>query len=102
MTAYDRIRLLWPDHLGLARGKYLPAHLAERGTGHCATTFGLGYDRSMIPAPGSFLLEGLRDITATYDTEAVYPGWEDPATGVAVGHLDFEGAPYVYSLSSHL
>ena len=97
MTDYDRMRVLWPDHLGIPRGKYLPMHLAERGTGHCATTFGLGYDRSMIPAPGSFLLEGLRDVWASYDPADVHPGWEDDSTGVAVAHLDFEGAPYTFA-----
>ncbi len=97
MTAYDRIRVMWPDHLGLARGKYLPARLAHKGTGHCATTFAQGYDNSLIPAPGGFLLEGLRDVHSTFDPEGVRPGWEDDATGVAVGHLDFEGQPYRYS-----
>ena len=46
-----RIRVLWPDHLGLARGKYLPVRLAERGTRHSITLFSLGYDRDMVPAP---------------------------------------------------
>lgn len=94
---YERIRLLWPDHLGLARGKYLPAHLAEQGTNHCVSTFALGYDRSLIPAPGSYLLEGLRDIHASFDPATVRPGWEDDRTGVAVGHLDMDGAPYTYA-----
>ncbi len=97
MTAYDRIRLLWPDHLGLARGKYLPARIAERGTSHCVTTFALGYDRSMIDAPGGFLLEGLRDVHAAYDPQLVRPGWEDEGTGVAVAHLSLDDEPYTYS-----
>jgi glutamine synthetase len=94
---YDRIRVLWPDHLGLARGKYLPARLAEAGTNHCVTTFALGYDRSMIPAPGAYLLEGLRDVQSTYDPEHVHPGWDDDRTGVAVGHLTMDGEPYTFS-----
>ncbi len=94
MTEYDRIRVMWPDHLGLARGKYLPAHLAHKGTYHCVSTFALGYDRSMIPAPGSYLLEGLRDAHSTFDPGQVHPGWEDDKTGVAVGHLAMDGEPY--------
>ncbi len=97
MTNYDRIRVLWPDHLGLPRGKYLPIHVAHHGTHHCASTFALGYDRSMIPAPGAFLLEGLKDVLSTYDPGQVHPGWEDDRTGVAVGHLDMEGEPYRWS-----
>jgi len=47
---FDRVRVLWPDHLGLARGKYVPAGLADRGTRHCTGTWSLGYDRGMTRA----------------------------------------------------
>ena len=97
MTDFDRYRVLWPDHLGIARGKYLPARIAQNGTGHCASAFALGYDRSMVPAPGSFLLEGLRDVWATLDPASVHPSWEDDRTGVAVAHLEFEGSPYTFA-----
>ena len=53
MNDYRRIRVLWPDHLALARGKYLPAHLAHRGTRHSMSVFALLYDRDMRPAPGT-------------------------------------------------
>ncbi len=96
-SAYDRIRVLWPDHLGLARGKYLPARLAERGTTHCTAVFALAYDRTMVPAPGSFLLDGLPDMLATFDPAQVRPGWDDDRTGVAVGHLSLHGQPYRWS-----
>jgi glutamine synthetase len=97
MSEYDRIRVLWPDHLGLARGKYVPARLASRGANHCVATFALGYDRSMIPAPGAYLLEGLRDVQSTFDLGQVRPSWEDDRTGVVVGHLSLDGEPYVNS-----
>jgi len=97
MTDYERFRVMWPDHLGLARGKYLPAALADRGTGHCVTTFGLGYDRSMTPAPGAYLLEGLIDVRSTFDRATVRPGWEDDITGVAVGDLTIRGEVYTVS-----
>jgi glutamine synthetase len=96
LSEFDRIRLLWPDHHGLARGKYLPLHLAERGTNHCATVFGTGLDRELVPAPGAYLLEGLRDIAAGYDPKAVRPGWEDNRTGVVVGHLTLDDGPYTF------
>ena len=94
MTDYDRIRVMWADHLGIPRGKYLPARIADRGTSHCVTTFALGYDRSMIPAPHSYLLEGLRDVHSSFDPDSVRPSWEDERTGVAVGHLTLEGEPF--------
>lgn len=97
MNQYDRLRVLWPDHLGIPRGKYLPEALAHKGTYHCVSTFALGYDRSMVPAPGSFLLEGLRDTLSTFDPAQVHPGWEDDRTGVVVGHLEMDGEPYPWS-----
>jgi len=94
VTDYDRIRVMWPDHLGLPRGKYLPIRLADKGTNHCVTTFALGYDRSMIPAPGGYLLDGLPDIHCGFEADEVRPGWDDPHTGVVVGHLSLNGEPY--------
>jgi glutamine synthetase len=92
MNTYDRIRVLWPDHLGLARGKYLPIRYAERGAYHCMSLFALGYDREMTPAPGTRMLEGLPDLHATFDLQQVRNGWE-PNTGVAVADIWFRGDP---------
>ncbi len=97
LNDYQRVRVLFPDQLGLARGKYLMPHLAERGTGHCATTYGLSYDRSMIPAPGSYLLEGLIDLECKLDASTLRPGWEANPTAVAIGDLTLHGEPFPYS-----
>lgn len=94
---YDRVRVMFPDHFGLPRGKYLPSHLADRGTGHCAALYGLGYDRSMNDAPGSYLLEGLIDFHATLDPATLRPGWEDGKTAVAVADIAMDGKPFPYS-----
>lgn len=90
MTDHDRIRVLWPDHLGLARGKYLPAHLAEHGTNHCNAVFALGYDRQMTPAPGSGMLEGFPDFHAEFDAADVRDGWEE-GTKVVVADITKDG-----------
>src|SRR5690554_4260132 len=92
MTDYDRIRVLWPDHLGLARGKYLPTRYAEQGAFHCLALFALGYDRDMTPAPGTKMLEGLPDLKATFSMEDVRDGWE-PRTGVVVADIEHQGEP---------
>ena len=91
MTDWDRIRVLWPDHLGLARGKYVPARLAHKGTSHCVCVFALGYDRSMVPAPGAYLLDGLPDTQVSFDTNDIRQGWDDDATGVVIGDLSMHG-----------
>ena len=92
MSDYQRIRALFPDHLGLARGKYLPAHLAHKGTRHCLSVFALNFDRSMVPAPGAKMLEGLPDCDLVLSMNEVRPSWE-AATGVIIGDLFFRGAP---------
>ncbi|CAN5891318.1 type I glutamate--ammonia ligase [soil metagenome] len=90
---YDRIRVLFPDHLGLARGKYLPIEYAQRGsTGHCISLFALGYDREMTPHEGSHMLSGLPDFEVSFGIEDVRPGWEDN-TGVVVGDVSRDDSP---------
>ena len=94
---YRRVRALWPDHLGLARGKILDAGVlesAEPATGHALALFSLGLHREMTPYDGSGVLDGLPDMRAVFDPAAVRPGWL-PArdTGVVVADLESGGAP---------
>jgi len=86
MTDHRRIRVLWPDHLALPRGKYLPPDLAHRGTRHSMSVFTLLYDRDLIPAPGTRMLEGFPDMECTIDMDGVRDGWEE-GVGVVVGDL---------------
>lgn len=92
MGDYKRVRVLFPDHLGLARGKYIPAGNGRAHVHHCIGTFALNFDRSMTPAPGSKMLEGLPDCTAVYAPDDVRPGWEQ-GTGVVVADLEFQSQP---------
>jgi len=92
MTEYKRIRVLFPDHLGLPRGKYIPSAHADHGARHCISTFALAYDRSMTPAPGAKMLEGLPDCELNFSLDELRPSWE-PETGVVVGDLSFRGEP---------
>lgn len=96
-TEYTRMRLLWPDHLGLARGKYLPAALADEGTGFCVTTFAMSYDRDLIDAPGGYLLDGLKDVRGVPDAASLRPSWESDRTCVAVADLSLDEQPYAAS-----
>ena len=101
-TEYRRIRMLWPDHFGLARGKYLPSSLAAKGSAFCVTTFGLTYDRDIIPAEGGYLLEGLKDVHGTPVASSLRPSWEDPTIGVCVSDLTLEHQPFDVSARSTL
>lgn len=91
-TDYARIRMLWPDHMGLARGKYVPGRLAHKGSGFCVTAFAGSYDRDLIDAPGGYLLGGLRDMHGLPETQTLRPSWEDDRTGVAVAGLSIDDA----------
>lgn len=92
-SEYNRLRVLWPDHLGLARGKYVPASLADHGVRHCTGLWSLGYDRGMTPeTPGSNWNEGLPDLDASYPLSDIRPGWE-PGTRVVVADLTRLGSP---------
>ena len=93
---YQQIRVLWPDHLNLARGKYLPADLAAGGSRHCLTSFALNYDRYMGPVPGAGFLEGMPDLSCDFSLDDVRPGWEE-GVGVVVGDVSFEGAPIPFA-----
>jgi glutamine synthetase len=90
-TAYDRVRYLWPDHLGLARGKYLSAARAEEGSNHCVALFSLQLNRVMEPFPGAHH-ESFPDVEARFSIEAIRPGWE-LGTGVVVASISKDGVP---------
>lgn len=89
---FDRLRLLWPDHLGLARGKYLTPEKATSGTAHCISLFTLGFDREMTPHDGGLFWQGLPDCDARFDQSSVRPGWQD-GTAVVVPDIVRGGVP---------
>jgi glutamine synthetase len=89
---FDRLRLLWPDHLGLARGKYLTPAKADSGTAHCISLFTLGYDREMYDHQYGLMTKGLPDCDATYATGDIRPGWQD-GTAVVVPDITRGGRP---------
>lgn len=91
-SEYDRVRLLWPDHLGLARGKYLTPAKVDDGTAHCISLFTLGFDREMIPHDGGLMWEGLPDCDAVFENEAIRRGWQE-RTSVVIPDIVREGQP---------
>jgi len=96
---HKRLRLLWPDHLGLARGKYLRP--TATATGHCITLFGLGFDRVVTPHERTYLAEGSPDLEVRWDPEDIREGWE-PATGIVVPDVYKDGEPVMMAPRSVL
>lgn len=101
MTNYARYRVLWPDHLGLARGKYLPARVADRGTAFCVGTYLLGYDREIYEVECGMDPTGFPDVDARYDIGDARPGWE-PGTGVLITDITKDGALFPVSARTAL
>ena len=89
-----RIRVLFADQLGLARGKYLPRKFAEKGEARfCMGAFAVTYAKDLIDAPGAGLTDGLPDMEAVFDIANVRQGWES-GTAVAIADLEAGGEPY--------
>ncbi len=92
-SAYSRYRVLWPDHLGLARGKYLPARSASGGTSFSIGVFLQSYDRVLYDVSSGIDSVGLPDLDAVYDLERARPGWE-PGTGIVIADLVLDDEPF--------
>jgi glutamine synthetase len=94
MASGERLRLLFCDHLNLARGKYLPA--AKMGDGSsrfCLGVYAVSYAKDLIPAPGSKMLEGLPDYDAVYKAADIRAGWEPGTKVVIADQYDNDGTP---------
>ena len=96
MAGYKRLRTLFPDHLGIARGKYIASHLADEGSRFCMTTFALNFDRDLFPNEASKMMEGMPDMDLVFDKEDIRPSWLDNEA-VVIGDLVFHGEPVAAS-----
>tara|TARA_R110000751_G_scaffold68456_5_gene139393 strand:+ start:2227 stop:3516 length:1290 start_codon:yes stop_codon:yes gene_type:complete len=90
----ERLRAMFCDHLSIMRGKYLPASkIRDDETRFCRSTFGVHYDKDLLPAPGSMMLEGLPDMELRWMHDEIRDGWE-ANTKVVLGDLyDDAGQP---------
>ena len=89
---FSRLRLLWPDHLGLARGKYLTPDKAEAGTAHCISLFTLGFNREMYDHKHGYMMKGLPDCDAKFDSSEIRAGWQE-GTPVVIPDIVRGGKP---------
>jgi glutamine synthetase len=90
-----RLRLLFCDHLNLARGKYLPADkMKSDGISRFAQAlYGVHFDRDLLPSPGSRMLEGAPDMQAFYRKAEVRDGWEPDTKVVTADLQQWDGSP---------
>ncbi|MDE0308581.1 MAG: glutamine synthetase family protein [Acidiferrobacterales bacterium] len=83
-----KLRVLFCDHLNLARGKYLPGNLASGESRFCQGVYALAYDKELLPAPCSMLLEGLPDMVVRYDASEARKGWLGDESVVIADQFD--------------
>ena len=57
----------------------------------------MAYARDLIPAPGAYLLEGLKDVHGSIELDSLRPSWESADVGVAIADLSLDHAPYAAS-----
>jgi glutamine synthetase len=90
----NRLRAIFCDHLSLIRGKYLPAsNIADGDTNFCRTTFGVHFDKDLLPAPGAMMMEGLPDMELRWQADDIRNSWHD-GTKIVIGDLyGMDGAP---------
>ena len=83
----DRLRAVFIDHLSIMRGKYLPhTKLGDNDTRFCRSTFGVHYDKDLLPSPGSMMMEGLPDMELRWSGEDIRDCWEG-GTKIVLGDL---------------
>jgi glutamine synthetase len=90
-----RLRLLFCDHLNLARGKYLPADkMKSDGISRFAQAlYGVHFDRDLLPSPGSRMLDGAPDMQAFYRKAEIREGWEPDTKVVTADLQQWDGSP---------
>lgn len=94
--AAARVRVLWPDHLGIARGKYVPTRTARGVANFCVGVFSQHYDRTVSLVPGAGFDAGFPDVEARYDLAEARAGWE-PHTQVVIADLYDADGPLAVS-----
>jgi glutamine synthetase len=90
----DCLRAVFCDHLSLIRGKYLPASKMKNDeTRFCRSTFGVHFDRDLLPSPGSMMMAGLPDMELRWKEDDIRDSWEEN-TKIVIGDLyDTAGVP---------
>lgn len=83
----DRLRAVFCDHLSIMRGKYLPhSKIGDNHTRFCRSTFGVHYDKDLLPAPGAMMMEGLPDMELRWTGSEIRDSWE-AGTKIVLGDL---------------
>ena len=83
----DRLRAVFCDHLSIMREKYLPhSKIGDNGARFCRSTFGVHYEKDLLPARGAMMMEGVADMELRLKANDIRDSWE-PRTKVVLGDI---------------
>ncbi|MCX8505328.1 MAG: glutamine synthetase [Alphaproteobacteria bacterium] len=105
-----RLRVLFSDPFGLARGKYIAYEIPDSDqpqaknthksaihdgqTRFCQGIYALTLKKSWVDAPGIGSVYGLSDFEARYFDADIHAGWENNTLCVVSDLYDTQGAPF--------
>lgn len=90
----ERLRILFSDALGKARGKYTLWQRGEDGEARfCRSLYGVTLERELIPFPGADVLDSLPDLAVQFRAEDVREGWDEGTRIVLGDQFDHHGNP---------
>jgi glutamine synthetase len=91
----QRLRILFCDHLNLARGKYLPGvkMKADGSSRFSQAVYGVHFDRDLLPSPGSRMMEGAPDMSAVFRKAEIRPSWRADERLVVCDLKQWDGTP---------
>jgi len=94
MSQSERLRVLFADHLSIARGKYIPGRKAGGGeTAVSQSLFGVQFDKDLLPAPGAKMMEGLPDMLVKWDPAEIRDSWNSDEKVVVADLQESDGSP---------
>ncbi|MCB1366363.1 MAG: glutamine synthetase [Rhodobacteraceae bacterium] len=95
MSQSERLRVLFSDHLSLPRGKLVPGRKAQSGeTMVCQSLFGVQFDKDLLPAPGSKMMQGLPDMAVTWNPDDIRESWVDGEKIVVAELKEMDGSAH--------
>ena len=87
----SKLRVLFCDHLNIARGKFIPPNRATGESRFCQGIYALAYDKELLPSPCSKLLDGLSDMVVRYEPNEVRAGWLADEVVAIADQFDSDG-----------
>lgn len=88
------VRLLLPDLMGMARGKYLSSAQLAKPLSLAAAMYLVGHDVEPLELPGLSSDEGFPDVLVRTEPETLRAGWHDGEQLILGSSFEPDGSPF--------